>query len=97
MKTLEDLNLSIRAYNAVRRYGIDTAEELSERIDEFSNHAPKYGAEARKALEVSALPQAQTAGVIVESADYTKAVSLTRRSGRTPLLLRNRSGRSAKD
>lgn len=79
MKTLEDLNLSVRAYNAVRRYGIDTVEELSERIDEFSNHAPKYGAEARKALEASALPPAQTAGVIVESADYTKAVSLTKK------------------
>ena len=79
MKTLEDLNLSVRAYNAVRRFGIDTVEELSERIDEFSNHAPKYGAEARKALEASALPQAQTAGVIVESADYTKAVSLTKK------------------
>ena len=79
MKTLEDLNLSVRAYNAVRCFGIDTVEELSERIDEFSNHAPKYGAEARKALEASALPQAQTAGVIVESADYTKAVSLHRK------------------
>ena len=70
MKTLEDLNLSVRAYNAVRRYGIDTVEKLSERIDEFSNHAPKHGAEARKALEASALPQ------IVESPEYTRAVAL---------------------
>ena len=70
MKTLEDLNLSVRAYNAVRRFGIDTVEELAERIDEFNNHAPKYGAEARKALEASALPQ------IVESPEYTRAVAL---------------------
>lgn len=77
-KTLEDLGLSVRTYNAVKRYGITTVDELSERIDEFCGHAPKFGAEAREAIEkLGSAPVQSTAQVL--SADYTKAVSLTRR------------------
>ena len=76
--TLEDLGLSVRTYNAVKRYGITTVDELSERIDEFCGHAPKFGAEAREAIEkLGSAPVQSTAQVL--SADYTKAVSLTRR------------------
>ena len=76
---IEELDLSVRTYNAVKRYGINTVEELTEHIDEFCKHAPSCGAEARKALEASTLPQAQQSSVIVESAEYTRAVSLHRR------------------
>lgn len=75
---IEELGLSVRTYNAVKRYGINTTEELTERIDEFCGHAPKFGAEAREALEkLGTAPVQSTAQVL--SADYTKAVSLTRR------------------
>ena len=72
---IEDLGLSVRTYNAVKRYGINTTEELAERIDEFCKHAPKYGAEAREALSKVNAPQS---GVIVESAEYTRAIRLHR-------------------
>ena len=74
---IEELGLSVRAYNAVKRYGINTTEELAERIDEFCKHAPKYGAEAREALSKVSTPQ--PSGVIVETAEYTRAVTLHRR------------------
>ena len=73
---IEELGLSVRAYNGVKRYGINTTEELAERIDEFSKHAPKFGAEAREALSKVSAPQ--PSGVIVESAEYTRAVRLHR-------------------
>ena len=73
---IEELGLSVRAYNAVKRYGINTTEELAERIDEFCKHAPKYGAEAREALSKVSAPQ--PSGVIVESAEYTRAIRLHR-------------------
>lgn len=73
---IEELGLSVRAYNAVKRYGINTTEELAERIDEFCKHAPKFGAEAREALSKVSAPQ--PSGVIVESAEYTRAVRLHR-------------------
>lgn len=73
---IEDLGLSVRAYNGVKRYGINTTEELAERIDEFCKHAPKFGAEAREALSKVSAPQ--PSGVIVESAEYTRAVKLHR-------------------
>ncbi len=73
---IEELGLSVRAYNAVKRYGINTTEELAERIDEFCKHAPKYGEEAREALSKVSAPQ--PSGVIVESAEYTRAVRLHR-------------------
>lgn len=74
---IEELGLSVRAYNAVKRYGINTTEELAERIDEFCKHAPKFGAEAREALSKVSAPQPSS--VIVESAEYTRAIRLHRR------------------
>ena len=52
MSYIHELNLSVRAYNAVCRFGIKTVEELEERIDEFCNHAPNFGKEARAMLDV---------------------------------------------
>lgn len=71
---LDDLGLSVRTYNAAKRFGIDTVEQLEERIDEFCGHAAKCGEEARELLASRAKP----APVIVESSEYTKAVKLHR-------------------
>ena len=73
---IEELGLSVRAYNAAKRFGIDTVEQLEERIDEFCGHSAKYGEEAREALSKVSVPQ--QSGVIVESAEYTRAVRLHR-------------------
>lgn len=73
---IEDLGLSVRAYNAAKRFGIDTVEQLEERIDEFCEHSAKHGEEAREAL--SKVSVSQPSGVIVESAEYTRAVRLHR-------------------
>lgn len=70
---IEELGLSVRAYNAVKRFGISTVEELEARIDEFAEHSHNHAEEARELLVKRSQP------VIVESADYTKAVTLTRR------------------
>lgn len=75
---IEKLGLSVRTYNAVKRYGINTTEELAERIDEFCKHAQKSGEEAREALKNMELPQPQESSVIVETAEYTRAVRLHR-------------------
>ena len=70
---IEELGLSVRAYNAVKRFGISTVEELEARIDEFAEHSRNHAEEARELLTK------MSQSVIVESADYTKAVTLTRR------------------
>lgn len=76
---IEKLGLSVRTYNAVKRFGINTVEELAERIDEFCKHAQKSGEEAREVLKNMELPQPQESPVIVETAEYTKAVTLHRK------------------
>lgn len=70
---LEELGLSVRAYNAAKRFGIDTVEQLEERIDDFCGHSVKYGEEARELLA------SRTKSVIIESAEYSKAVALHRK------------------
>ena len=71
---IEELGLSVRAYNAAKRFGIDTVEQLEARIDEFCGHSAKYGEEARELL--ASKTRSQT--VIVESTEYTRAVKLHR-------------------
>lgn len=52
MSYVHELNLSVRTYNAVTRFGIETVEELEQRIDEFTDHAPNCGKEARAMLDI---------------------------------------------
>lgn len=52
MSYVHELNLSVRTYNAVTRFGIETVEELEQRIDEFAEHAPNCGKEARAMLDI---------------------------------------------
>lgn len=52
MSYVHELNLSVRTYNAVTRFGIDTIEELEQRIDEFTKHSPNCGKEARAMLDI---------------------------------------------
>lgn len=49
---IEKIALSIRAYNCAKRFGINTVEELEEHIDEFCNHAPNFGKQAREVLRM---------------------------------------------
>ena len=74
---LDKLGLSVRTYNAAKRYGIDTVEELTERIEDFSKHAPHSGKEAKELLNIAGGTSMQEQQVM--SVDYTKAVTLTRR------------------
>lgn len=73
---LDKLGLSVRTYNAAKRYGIDTVEELTERIEDFSKHAPHSGKEAKELLNIAGGASMQEQQVM--SVDYTKAVTLTR-------------------
>ena len=52
MSYVHELNLSVRTYNAVTRFGIETVEELEQRIDEFTKHSPNCGKEARAMLDI---------------------------------------------
>lgn len=49
---IEKLALSTRALNCAKRFGINTAEELAERIDEFCKHSPRHGKQAREVLRI---------------------------------------------
>lgn len=80
-----DLNLSVRAFNCVRRFGIETIDELEERIDEFCEHAPNFGKEARAMLEIWRMNNpkevnktmvTQTANIVTVDDKYETAYSL---------------------
>lgn len=47
---LSELNLSVRDYNAVKRFGINTAEELVERLPYFCEHAKATAGRVTEAL-----------------------------------------------
>lgn len=49
---IEKLALSTRALNCAKRFGINSAEELAERIDEFCKHSPRHGKQAREVLRI---------------------------------------------
>jgi len=66
---IDQLNISVRTYNAVKRFGIDTIEELEERIDEFSKHSPNCGKEARAMLEVWRMNNPKEVNEIMSKSD----------------------------
>ena len=47
---ISELNLSVREFNAVKRFGINTTEELIERLPEFCRHSKKAGAAVTEQL-----------------------------------------------
>ena len=47
---IEELNLDVRTYNAVKRFGINTTEELIERLPELCQNAKKAGTAATEQL-----------------------------------------------
>ena len=54
---LSELNLSIRDFNAVKRFGVNSVEELIERLPEFCEHAKSTAGRVTEALaECGALP-----------------------------------------
>lgn len=76
---IEDLNLDVRTYNAVRRAGVTTVEELRQRMaDDPDELRQGIGSGTFETVEeVLAGVQEQT--TVIVSEDYTKAVTLTRR------------------
>ena len=76
---IEDLNLDVRTYNAVRRAGFATVEELRQRMaDDPDELRRDIGSGTFETVEeVLAGVQEQT--TVIVSEDYTKAVTLTRR------------------
>ena len=76
---IEDLNLDVRTYNAVRRAGFATVEELRQRMaDDPDELRRDIGSGTFETVEeVLAGVQGQT--TVIVSEDYTKAVTLTRR------------------
>lgn len=54
---LSELNLSVRDFNAVKRFGVNSVEELIERLPEFCEHAKSTAGRITEALaECGALP-----------------------------------------
>lgn len=54
---LSELNLSVRDFNAVKRFGVNSVEELIERLPEFCGHAKNAAGRVTEALaECGALP-----------------------------------------
>ena len=54
---LSELNLSVRDFNAVKRFGVSSVEELIERLPEFCGHAKNAAGRVTEALaECGALP-----------------------------------------
>ena len=49
---IDKIALSTRAILCAKRFGINTVEELAERINEFCKHAPNYGKQAREVLRM---------------------------------------------
>lgn len=85
---IEDLNLSVKAYNCAKRFGINTIEVLEERIDDFCAHASNFGKEARRLLDerkkkkTMIEPQIKTPPADVKTAvteKYTMAYNLNAR------------------
>lgn len=76
---IEDLNLDVRTYNAVRRAGFATVEELRQRIaDDPDDLRRGIGSGTFETVE-EALAGVQEQTTVIVSEDYTKAVTLTRR------------------
>ena len=76
---IEDLNLDVRTYNAVRRAGFATVEELRQRMaDDLDDLRRDIGSGTFETVE-EALAGVQEQTTVIVSEEYTKAVTLTRR------------------
>ena len=79
-----DLGLSVKAFNCVTRFGIETIDELEQRFDEFARHAPNLSKEVgialderRKAMSEKTITRPDN--IITVDDSYEKAFSLNRK------------------
>lgn len=76
---IEDLNLDVRTYNAVKRAGCTTVEELRQRMaDDPDELRRNTGSSTFDRIEEMLAGMHESQAAVVASENYTRAVSLTR-------------------
>ena len=76
---IEELNLDVRTYNAVRRAGCTTVEELRQRMaDDPDDLRRNTGSSTFDRIEEMLAGMQEPQAAVVVSEDYTRAVTLTR-------------------
>ena len=73
---IEEMDFSIRTYNALKRFGIDTAEDCIARLSEIEKRTQIAHLEVKEKLkELGLMPETK----VIVSEDYTRAVTLDKR------------------
>ena len=76
---IEELNLDVRTYNAVRRAGCTTVEELRQRMaDDPDDLRRNTGSSTFNRIEEMLAGMQEPQAAVIVSEDYTRAVTLTR-------------------
>jgi DNA repair exonuclease SbcCD ATPase subunit len=76
---IEELNLDVRTYNAVKRAGCTTVEELKQMISDDPDELRRNtGSSTFDRIEEMLAGMHETQAAVVVSEDYTRAVTLTR-------------------
>ena len=76
---IEELNLDVRTYNAVRRAGCTTVEELRQRMaDDPDDLRRNTGSSTFDRIEEMLAGMQEPQAAVIVSEDYTRAVTLTR-------------------
>lgn len=73
---IEEMDFSVRTYNALKRFGIDTAEDCIARLSEIEKRTQIAYLEVKEKLkELGLMPETK----VIVSEDYTRAVTLDKR------------------
>ena len=73
---IEEMDFSVRTYNALKRFGIDTAEDCIARLSEIEKRTQIAYLEVKEKLkELGFMPETK----VIVSEDYTRAVTLDKR------------------
>lgn len=78
MTKIDDLDLSVRTYNAVKRLGIETLEDCRDRFEEIKRHMRVGHKEVQEVLEEHGM-FSETPAKLVVSEEYSRAVSLDKK------------------
>ena len=73
---IEEMDFTVRTYNALKRFGIDTAEDCIARLSEIEKRTQIAYLEVKEKLkELGLMPETK----VIVSEDYTRAVTLDKR------------------
>lgn len=73
---IEEMDFTVRTYNALKRFGIDTAEDCIARLSEIEKRTQIAHLEVKEKLkELGLMPETK----VIVSEDYTRAVTLDKR------------------